>query len=165
MSTELSLQPTRPTRNKVTGRFLPGHVPANKGKTWDETMSKRGQRNAKKGWKNLEKGHAFGHPAVYNAGRCRKPTVAVTDDGHFYVFSYLGAAAEWLSKRIGKSCARENIGRCCRDNQSRKPLHKAWDKSKGLEPTKAPNTDHRYMGIRFYFESDKIWYSKIRRNG
>ena len=23
------------------------------------------------------------------------------------------------------------------------------------------NTDHRYMGIRFYFESDKTWYSKI----
>lgn len=27
-----------------------------------------------------------------------------------------------------------------------------------------PDDDHRYMGIRFYFESDKIWYSKIKRN-
>lgn len=161
MSNELSLPPVRPTRNKLNGRFLKGHVPANKGKTWDETMSKSSQRRCKKGWKNLEKGHAFGHPAVKNAGRCRKQTVAVTDDGRFFVFGYLGAAAEWLQRKTGEPCCRENIGRCCRENQSRKPRHKPWSKRNGAEPDKTPNTDHRYKGFRWYFENDTAWYGKI----
>lgn len=25
------------------------------------------------------------------------------------------------------------------------------------------NTDHKYMGIRFYFESDNVWTTKIQR--
>lgn len=96
-------------------------------------------------------------------GRNRKPIVAITDDGKFRVFKDGYLAAEWLKKYTGKSCNRENIGRCCRYNQSRKPLYKAWDKRKGLEPTKAPNTDHRYMGVRWYYECDKTWYSKIKK--
>ena len=163
MSTELSLQPTRPTRNKVTGRFLPGNVPANKGKRWADYLSEESQREIAKGWKNPDE-HRSENGKKYG-GRNRKPIVAITDDGKFRVFKDGYLAAEWLKKYTGKSCNRENIGRCCRYNQSRKPLHKAWDKQKGLEPTKAPNTDHRYMGVRWYYESDKTWYSKIRRNG
>lgn len=163
MSTELSLPTARPTRNKLTGRFLPGHVPAYKGKRWADYLSEESQRRIAKGWKNLDE-HRSENGKKYG-GRNRKPIVAITDDGKFRVFKDSYLAAEWLKRHTGKSCNRENIGRCCRENQSRKPLHKAWDKRKGLEPTKAPNTDHRYMGIRFYYESDKIWYSKIRRNG
>ncbi len=150
MSTELSLQPARPTRNKVTGRFLPGNVPANKGKRWADYLSIESQREMAKGWKNLNEHRS--ENGKKSGGRNRKPIVAITDDGKFRVLKDAYLAAEWLKRHIGKSCNRENIGRCCRYNQSRKPL-------------KAPNTDHRYMGIRFYFESDKIWYSKIRRNG
>ncbi len=150
MSTELSLQPARPTRNKVTGRFLPGNVPANKGKRWADYLSIESQREMAKGWKNLNEHRS--ENGKKSGGRNRKPIVAITDDGKFRVLKDAYLAAEWLKRHIGKSCNRENIGRCCRYNQSRKPL-------------KAPNTDHRYMGIRSYFESDKIWYSKIRRNG
>lgn len=32
----------------VGGRFEKGHIPANKGKTWNEYMSKEGQRNSRK---------------------------------------------------------------------------------------------------------------------
>lgn len=158
MSTELSLQPTRPTRNKVTGRFLPGHVPANKGKRWADYLSEESQREIAKGWKNLdeyrsENGKKYG-------GRNRKPIVAITDDGKFRVFKDGYLAAEWLKRHIGKSCNRENIGRCCRMNASRRVKKHSWAPGtpKG---TSTVNTDHRYMGIRFYFESDKIWYSKI----
>ncbi len=165
MSTELYIPPTprpKPTIDPKTGRFLPGHVPANKGKTWAEFMSKRGQRKSAKGWKNLDEHRS--ENGKKNSGRNRKPIVAITADGKLRVFKDSYLAEMWLKKHTGKSCRRENIGRCCRENHSRKPLHKAWDKSKGLEPTKAPNTDHRYMGIRFYFEADiEIWKSKIAR--
>lgn len=52
-SYELTLSPERPTRNAVTGRFMKGFVPANKGKKWDDFASKKAQRRMKKGWKNL----------------------------------------------------------------------------------------------------------------
>ena len=160
MSTELSLQPTRPTRNKVSGRFLPGHMPANKGKRWADYLSEESQREIAKGWKNLdeyrsENGKKYG-------GRNRKPIVAITDDGKFRVFKDGYLAAEWLKRHIGKSCNRENIGRCCRMNASRRVKKHSWAPGtpKG---TSTVNTDHRYMGIRFYFESDyKIWKSKLK---
>jgi hypothetical protein len=159
MSTELYIPPTprlKSTTDPKTGRFLPGHVPFNKDKKWADFKTKKGQRNSAKGWKNCEIGHAKGHPAVEGSGRPKKPVVAITEDGAIHAFSFIGAAALWCGGN------RENVRRCCCENHSRKPLHKAWDKHKGLEPTKAPNTDHRYMGIRFYFESDfQIYQSKI----
>ena len=30
-------------------------------------------------------------------------------------------------------------------------------------PSDKVNTDHKYMGIRFYFESDNVWTTKIQR--
>lgn len=54
MSTELSLQPSRPTRNKLTGRFLKGLTPHNKGKHWGDYLSEESQRRMQKGWKNLD---------------------------------------------------------------------------------------------------------------
>ena len=158
MSTELSLQPTRPTRNKVTGRFLPGHVPANKGKRWADYLSIESQREMAKGWKNLNEHRS--ETGKKSGGRNRKPIVAITNDGKFRVFKDGYMAAEWLKKYTGKSCNHENIGRCCRMNASRRVKKHSWAPGtpKG---TSTVNTDHRYMGIRFYFESDKIWYSKI----
>ena len=152
-SFELHLQPEFTGRNFVTGRFMKGHVPANKGKTWDEYMSKRSQRKARKGWKNLDTHRPTSRPDT--AGRCRKPVIAVLDDGSFCYFGHIGDAALW----IGGS--RENVGRCCRENASKRKLLRPWGKTSGRNaPT---NTDHRYKGVRWYFETDNEWMTKVKR--
>lgn len=130
----LHFGPRRSFRDAVTGRFLKGHTPANKGKRWDDFMSKRSQKKSSRGWKNLE---LYRHRSE-KAGRPKKAVVAVTDDGKFRVFSFSLPAAEW----VGGS--RHNIVRCCRQNE----LH-------------GRNTNHRYNGVRFYFESDPNWLNKI----
>ena len=136
---ELYIPTERPTRSKVNGQFLKGHVPANKGKTWDEFMSKRGQRKARKGWKNLEIGHAKGRPHDYNAGRCRKPLIGITDDGKVHFFSYSVPAATWVNGERG------NVNRCAR-----------------LNSTSKKNTDHKYKGVRWYFENSNVWIKKSK---
>jgi hypothetical protein len=89
-----------------------------------------------------------------NAGRCRKQVIAVLDDGRWVWFPYLGAAAEWIGGN------RENVGRCCRMNQAKKVCKHNWrpGQPKGANPI---NTDHKYKGIRFYFESDNVWTTKV----
>ena len=149
---ELTLPPIKTGINKQNGQFLKGHVPANKGKKWDDYMGKRAQKRARRGWKNLERHRPKTRPD--NAGRCRKQVVAVMDDGSWLVFPYIGPAAEW----VGGS--RENVGRCCRLNQVKRVCKRDWrpyhPKGMGLV-----NTDHRYKGVRFYFESDDVWTAKI----
>ncbi len=158
MSTELYIPPIprpKPTRCHKTGRFLPGHVPANKGKTWSDFMSKRGQRKSAKGWKNLDEHRS--ENGKKNGGRNRKPIVAITDDGVLHAFSFIGAAALWCGGR------RDNVGRCCRDNASRKVCKHDWGKGRP-KGSGHINTDHRYMGIRFYFEADReIWMPKFKK--
>lgn len=147
---ELTLPPIWTGVNKQNGRFLKGHVPANKGKKWADYMGKRAMKRAAKGWANVISHRPKSRPDT--AGRCRKAVIAVMDDGTWKHFSFLGVAAEW----IGGS--RENVGRCCRCNQSKKVLKKPWG-----HPSDKVNTDHKYMGIRFYFESDNVWTTKIQR--
>lgn len=147
MNHELYLEPPRPTRNRKNGQFLKGITPHNKGKTWDEYMTKRGQRRAAKGWKNLAKYRPKTRPDT--AGRCRKRVVAVLDDGRYRFFDYLSPAAEW----VGGS--RENVGRCCRQNESTKILQKGDHKG-------TINNDHRYNGVRFYFADNDVWWDKIK---
>ena len=148
---ELKLPPERRSHNPLNGQFLKGHTPANKGKKWDDFMGKRAQKRAAKGWKNLEIHRPKRRPDT--AGRCRKRVIAVFDDGRWLMFPYLGAAAKWCGG------SRENVGRCCRINQSRLPLKKCH----GL-PRGSINTDHRYLGVRWYFENDNIWTDKISIN-
>lgn len=57
---------------KFPSRYKPGHVPATKGKTWDEIMSKEKQENCKKGWKNIIEHRA---PHSPNSGRKKIPVV------------------------------------------------------------------------------------------
>lgn len=147
---ELYIPPVTTGRNAVTGRFMKGHTPANKGKHWSDYMGKRAQKRAMKGWKNLDTHRPTTRPDT--AERCRKEVIAVLDDGRWLYFSHLKAAAEWCGG------SRENVGRCCRENHARRPLNKPWGK-----PTGKVNTDHKYMGIRFYFESDNVWTTKIRQ--
>ena len=135
--------PTDWTRIDPLGRFMKGHVPHNKGRKIDEWMSKKGQRNSRKAWKNLVKYRPKVRPD--NSGRFRKKVVAVRNNGKYHIFDFIGAAAEWLGG------GRENIGRCCRFNQERHVNQK----------TGKVNTDHQYKGIRWYFASDPIWQEKI----
>lgn len=152
---ELSLPPVWTGRNKLTGRFLKGHVPANKGKKWDEYMGKRAQKRAAKGWKNLD----LHRHRSDNAGRSPKQVVAVFDDGQFLVFPYIGEAAKWLD---GSLASRHNIGRCCRFNESRKVCKNDYRKGERKGASRI-NTNHRYKGIRWYFESDSAWTTKIKQ--
>ena len=145
---ELSLPPKREFRNAKNGRFLKGHVPANKGKKWSEYMGKRAQKRAAKGWKNLDKHRPRTRPDT--EGRCRRQVIAIMDDGAWKCYSSIGSAAESLGAN------RSNISRCCRDNQSRRNLKDTLGR-----PSNKVNTDHKHMGIRFYFENDNIWTTKI----
>lgn len=115
---ELYLEPERPTRNPITGRFMKGHVPANKGKKWSEFVPKRSQRRSAKGWTNLDKHRA--RPTT--AGRPKKAVIGVMYDGKFVYFPYVGAAAELLGGR------RESVARCCRQNRERKANMKTGGK-------------------------------------
>lgn len=133
---ELNLGPERPQRNLVNGRFLKGSTPANKGKTWDEYMSKRAQKRAARGWRNLEKYRPRGGP-----GRPKRSIIAVTDDGRFAVFPFSRLAAEWCGGN------RDNVLRCCRLNAL----------------GNHGNFDHRYNGVRFYFEDGDVWIGKINK--
>ena len=81
---ELCFEPVFSGRNPKTGRFVKGHHPANKGKKWDEYMSKRNQRKAARGWKNLD----IHRHRSENAGRPKKPVIAVIDDGTWLWLPY-----------------------------------------------------------------------------
>lgn len=130
--------------NPQNGQFLKGHTPHNKGKKWSEYVGKRAQKRMKKGWANLVTHRPTSRP--YMAGRRRRQVIAVFDDGTWKHLSFIGSAAEWVGGR------RENVGRCCRLNASRVS-----------KKTGKINTDHRYNGIRFYFEDDTIWLVKTNQ--
>lgn len=134
---ELNYESVTTGINPITGKFMKGHIPYNKGKKWNEYMPKKSQRGSRKGWKNLKK-----YPPTHfeNSGRPKKSCVAVTDDGRFQVFESLKLAGRMLGKLD------ENIRRCCK-----------WNRD-GTQ-----NTDHKYMGLRWYFESDNKWMSKIKK--
>lgn len=152
---ELTFAPEYKGINKKTGQYLKGHTPANKGKRWDEYMGKRAQKRAMKGWKNLQL-HRNKNGRPDTAGRFRKQVIAVMDDGSWLLFPYIGHAADWVGGN------RSNIGRCCRSNQSKKVCKHNWrpGQPKGASLV---NTDHKYLGIRFYFESDNVWTTKIEQ--
>lgn len=148
MSWELYLPPEPITRSRTTGRFMKGHRPANKGKKWSEYMSKRSQRRAAKGWENLDKYRA--HAKSPDAGEPPREVVALYPNGKYACYDSIGHAAEALN------CRRENIGRCCRLNESQKVLRSLSPKKRGTI-----NTDHQYKGIRFYFREGNVWWNKI----
>lgn len=141
---ELYLPPEFTPRRTEHGRFVKGCEPHNKGKKWSEWMSKRAQKRAAKGWKNL-KHHRPSHPE--GSGRPKRPIIAVKDDGSWIWLPDATKALTWLGE--GR---KENINRCCKQNEVKHVNQK----------TGKVNTDHRYMGIRFYYESDDIWTCKIK---
>ena len=156
---ELTLPPVWTGHNLKNGRFLKGHVPANKGKKWSEFLSKRSQRRCAKGWKNLELHRPKTRPD--NAGRCRRQVICVSDDGRWKVFPYIGAAEQWLHSQ-GLQGSRHNIGRCCRENEKMRVRKHDWGKGQ-KKGSGYINTDHRYCGFRWYFEDGTMWLDKIKK--
>lgn len=142
---ELHIQPERKYTNPLNGQFLKGHTPHNKGKKWSDYAGKRAQKRMAKGWANLDKYRS--HPKPEKAGTPPKKVVAVADNGSWMVFNSVVACA------FAFGVGRENVGRCCRENNKRRVNKK----------TGKINTDHKYKGIRFYFETDfDLWGERIK---
>lgn len=146
---DLYLPPKRANRDPNTGRFVKGATPHNKGKRWSDYMDEKGVKKCAVGWANLDK-YRKQYDGVTHFGRPQRKIVAVTDEGKFIVFASAQKAAEWCGGK--KGCVRS----CCYHNLSRKRLHT----SHGV-PTDKVNTDHKYKGVRFYFENDNVWTKKI----
>lgn len=70
----------------------------------------------------------------------KKPVVAIFDSGKWEVFPSISAAGKGVGVKW------QNVRNCCMANAFRHT-----------------NTDHRYRGIRFYFEDNNIWLQKIIR--
>ena len=139
---ELYIERPRPERNFQTGQFLPGHTPVNKGKPRREWMSKEADQRIRESFRNLLKNKTW----QTNGGLPRKAVIMLTDEGRFCVFKDAATAAE--KTKLGHS---KNIARCCRYNQARH----------ANKFTGEVNTDHRYQGMRWYYEEDNIWTTKI----
>lgn len=154
---ELTLPPVYTGRNFKNGRWLKGVTPFNKGKKWSEYMSEDAQRRSAKGWKNLDL-HRNKNGRSDAAGRAARKVVIVFDDGSWTVLPSLSAAALWMKGRTGINYQRENVRRCCKMNREPRIIHNTRGKA-----TDRVNTDHRYYGVRFYYESDvEIWTKKIK---
>lgn len=141
-SYELTFSPERPNRNLKTGRFMPGARPHNKGKRWDEYMSPRGQETAKIGWENLK----CEHKRSPLSGKTPTPIIAIVRERPVF-FPTIEAAARWIEGLP------QSVHRCAHDNRAR-----TVNRRNG-----SINTDHRYKGVRFYYESDEQWTEKISK--
>ena len=134
---ELFIPPVFEGRNMKTGRYIKGHIPYNKGKKWSNLYTKKAQNRMKRGWGNLTKWlKENGRPK--KSGSPPVQVIAVLDDGRWLFFPSMIEAANW----IGGS--RNGISHCCRKNR------------KGYI-----NTNHQYKGVRFYYETENVWLSKI----
>lgn len=133
-------------RNLKTGRFLKGMTPHNKGKKWADFMDGRKQKRVMRiALQNLETARKLGHCGKAG-GRNKRPIIAVLDNGEWLVFPESKSAAAWCGG------LRENVCRCCRENE-RTMLTKGGK----------VNDNHRYLGARWYFESDDKWTLKIKK--
>ena len=127
----LYLDTERIDRNKVNGQWLKGHKSPLKGRKRSEYMSKKTDERLKR----IGGERLKSSPKV---GARKRKVIAVSDDGRWTLFSSMTRAASKIGG-IG-----QNISRCCRQNAKH-----------------GRNTDHKYMGIRFYYEDDNIWQKKI----
>ncbi len=102
---ELYLPPPPAIKNKQTGHFLKGHTPHNKGKKWDEFLSKEHQKQA---LKNLSR---KGNPNL--AGWNKKEVIAIKNGKIFGVFKSANDAGRKLN------LIASNIRLCCRGKRKR----------------------------------------------
>ena len=107
-------------------------------------MSKEGQERSKRGWSNLDRFRS--QNAHLHGGKPKRKVIGLHDDGRLIVFPSIEEAARW---RKGHPA---DVRRCCLDNRSL-----AVNKRNGKV-----NTNHKYLGMRFYYEDDiDIWKNKI----
>lgn len=89
----------------------------------------------------------------YRCGRSAAiPVVAVYDNGECKHFQSASRAA---MQRVGKEhkwAYARCILQCCGYNERRRPLHGKLGE---------PSSDHRTHGVRYYFETDNIWRTKV----
>lgn len=93
---------------KYPSRYKPGHVPATKGKKWDEFMSKEKQENCKKSWKNIIEHRA---PHSPNSGRKKIPVVQLDPETLQEVAHFEDIAS------AGRSTGVRNIRRAMNDHK------------------------------------------------
>ena len=146
MQENYELRTGEPARVNVRykGQFTKGTPPPNKGKSWSEWMPLEHQARVKAiAIRNLH-GRRKGDAPTNN-----KSVIAIDSEGRISRHNSIKDASEYF--RIG----RENVGRCCKCNRRGAEPSKGW---------KRINTNHRYMGIRFYYEDDVALWSNARRS-
>lgn len=149
---ELIIPQERQQRNQINGQFLKGHVSLTKGVPRTKWMSKATDRRLREQCaKRLRE-----QPHPENAGKPRRKVVLITDKGKFYIFASINEAARRTELEP------HNIGRCCRQNESKREKIRTWAKNVSKQDGSLVNTDHRYKGVRWYFEDDNIWTTKIQ---
>lgn len=122
-------------RNAVTGRFMKGHVPANKGRKWDEYMTAESKKRVAVGWRNL---------APCNKGKRRtRKVVGFAPSGKWYIFPSITRASELTGIR------RDNINQCCCQSKVSQSHPKYTRKTAG--------------GWRWFYESDNSWLNEINQ--
>lgn len=156
---ELYIEQERLQRNPTNGQWLPGHTSPTKGRKRTDFMSEETDKRLRE--IAAEVFRTQKHPE--GSGVPKRSIVAVTKDGRWFVFPSISEAARQLEICV------HNIGRCARQNASRKVKTRTWtgSRKKGRAGTKKEdgilvNTDHTYRGVRFYFEDDPVWTEKIR---
>lgn len=107
---ELYIEPVRITRNRVNGRLLPGHVPANKGKKWGEYNVPKKSR--KKILANLtDEGRRKG--ALASKPRICNKVVGIMNGEFIGEFESASDASRKM-ETIGIKVCSENIRNCCK---------------------------------------------------
>lgn len=144
---ELYLGEERPGRNPINGQYLKGHKNIHKGVPRSKWMDKEKDKLLRK--TSGERLRRMKEEGQWTGGRPKKSIVCLNDTGDFCIFTDPYAAAKRL--RL-KENARSLIARCCRDNKARHVNQK----------TGKINTDHKYLGFRWYYEADNIWTQKVR---
>ena len=99
---ELYIPPKRTFKNLITGQFLNGHIPFNKGKKWSDYLDMRKARKIKK---NLELGRKQSNPSI--AGWNRKKVIGIKDHKIIGVFDSSNDAGRKLGIQA------RNIRSCC----------------------------------------------------
>lgn len=98
---ELYIPPERPGRNFVTGRFLKGNAPHNKGKKWADYIDGRKIRR-------MLKGLELGRKGKRNIGGWNKRTVVAIKEG-----SLMGVYPSTSEAERKTGICSRNIRSCC----------------------------------------------------
>lgn len=78
--------------------------------------------------------------------------VAVYDNGECEHFQTAQDAALRCEETGGGKTYVKNILQCCRSNKLRQSL---------LNGPRTPSSEHRFRGVRYYYETDNIWRTKV----